>query len=170
MPYDKNYLGKISGTGLKKSFLDIYEAIQTYNNVDAILARLFQKLVSKREHSNLKLHSPKNLTINQTFKLIKNHIEYKYQNLYGTSRLPSLAIYSAYESVISSNTGRYKDKILIPLESHTAADRSTGLIGDIQINDKNNKPFEGIEIKTKKLTADMIEMVYKKIQHNSERY
>lgn len=166
-PYTEGYAGSISGKGLKDAFLNIYNAIETKNCVDDILSYLFTGLVSKRDEQNIVLSVPANLTISETLKLIKDHISFPYKNVSGASRLPNLAIYSAYESIFGNNNGRYKDKILCNLDSHTASDKSTGSIGDVQINYLDGKPFEGIEIKDKKISIDMLDTIYLKIQEHS---
>lgn len=92
-------------------------------------------------------------------------------NQVGTARLPVLAIYSVYQ-VIIKEIGRYENKILQPLGSHTSADLRSGDIGDIQINDKNGKPFEGVEVKYGKLIDHvLVEDAFEKIkQYPVDRY
>lgn len=172
LPYTTGYRGKISGKGLKEAFLSLYEYIENYPAPENILACLFQKLVEKRDQNKIKLFIPANLTVEETHILIKKHFEYKYKNVTGASRLPSLAIYAVYKAIIEGNQARYKDKILCEINSHTASDKSTGSIGDIQINDKYGNPFEGIEIKSKQITSDMLDILYLKIHEYTtvERY
>jgi DNA (cytosine-5)-methyltransferase 1 len=172
VPYEKNYTGKISGKGLKESFLHLYDTVQTHESPINILAYFFQQLVKKRDTSQIQLSTPANLTVSETLNLMRNHFEYNYRNVSGASRLPNIAIYAAYKSVIDGNQTRYRNKSLCPLDSHTAADSSTGSIGDIQINNENGQPFEGLEIKAKQLSSDMVDVAYIKIQGHStvERY
>ena len=172
LPYVSGYPGKISGQGLKESFLLLYDTTQNYDAPTDILAYLLQQLIKKRDDSRIKLSTPTNLTVVETLRLIKSHFEYGYKNVAGASRLPNIAIYAAYKSIIDGNQARYKEKKLCELDSHTAADSSTGSIGDIQINNELNQPFEGLEIKAKRLESSMIDVVYTKIQEHStvERY
>jgi len=172
VPYENGYPGKISGRGLKESFLHLYDAVQTYETPINILAYLFQQIVKKRDDSQILLSTPANLTVRETLNLMRDHFGYSYKNVSGASRLPNIAIYAAYKSVIDGNQTRYRNKSLCPLDSHTAADSSTGSIGDVQINDENEQPFEGLEIKAKKLSSEMIDIAYAKIQGYStvERY
>lgn len=164
VPYESGYPGKISGKGIKESFLLLYDATQTYETPLNILSYLFQQLVRKRDDSQIQLSTPANLTVSETLNLIRDHFGYSYKNVSGASRLPNIAIYAAYKSVIDGNQARYKNKSLCPLDSHTAADSSTGSIGDIQINDENEQPLEGLEIKAKNLSSEMIDIAYAKIQ------
>ena len=62
----------------------------------------------------------------------------------GTSRLPVIAIYSIYQQLFKQ-VKRYENKILRPLNVHTSADKHG--YGDIEIWNKNNTPFEMVEIK-----------------------
>lgn len=162
LPYDMGYTGSISGRGLKSAFLTIYQATETESVFD-ISTLLLKKLVIKRNETRLSLSVPANLTVSETLSLIKNHINFQYKNVSGASRLPSLAIYSAYKG---------SDKTLCDLDAHTASDRSTKSIGDIQINTIHGRPFEGLEIKAREIEASMIDIAYSKIQeHGSvERY
>ncbi len=164
LPYTQNYPGKISNSKVKKAFLQIYDRSQDIKVSNNILFRLFQKLVQQRDTTSIKLLKPKNLTIKETINLIKQHFEFSYKNTSGSSRLPHLAIYAVYECIIENNSHRYRGKRIIPISSHTASDKSTGHIGDIQINDSNNQPFEGLEIKARPVGYHMIEDIYRKIQ------
>ena len=55
-----------------------------------------------------------------------------------------MAIYSIYE-ILLPKFERFKDKKLLPLQSHTSSDKHG--FGDIEIYDRENNPFEIIEIK-----------------------
>ncbi|MBC5796908.1 MAG: DNA methyltransferase [Sphaerospermopsis kisseleviana] len=61
-----------------------------------------------------------------------------------SSRLPVIAIYAIYKQLFKS-IRRFENKILLPLNVHTSADKHG--YGDIEINDENNHPFEILEIK-----------------------
>lgn len=171
VPYDKKYTGSISGKGLKKAFLHIYSETENTDTLQ-ILTVLFREMVIKRDASVIKMTSPANLTVNETLDLIKKHFNYSYKNVSGAARLPNLAIYSAYKSFIDASHGRYKNTILSNLDSHTSSDKSTKSIGDVQINLEGGEPFEGLEIKAKKVDSSMIDIAYNKIQEYStvERY
>lgn len=61
-----------------------------------------------------------------------------------SSRLPVIVIYAIYKPLFKS-IRRFENKILLPLNVHTSADKHG--YGDIEINDENNNPFEILEIK-----------------------
>ena len=61
-----------------------------------------------------------------------------------SSRLPVIAIYSIYEQLFKQ-VKRYEDKILRPLNVHTSSDKHG--YGDIEIWNKDDTPFEMVEIK-----------------------
>lgn len=164
LPYDETYPGEIKGKGIKEAFLLIYKSTLCVN-IDDMLACFFQGMVKKRDSSIVKLTCPANLTIDTTLKLIKKHISTKYDSS-GASRLPNIAIYASYVCAMNASTGRYAGKTIDSLNAHTASDRSTGAIGDIQINDENGRPFEGIEIKDRAVESGMIEAIYRKIQEH----
>ena len=67
---------------------------------------------------------------------------------------------------------RYRGKVLCPLESHNSADKQSGRIGDIDINNKNGGAFEGVEIKHEiQITKQLITDAYEKFKiHNTDRY
>ena len=163
VPYDMSYTGSIAGKGLKDAFLKIYDSTQTESVLD-LLSVLFKELVRKRDISQIALSTPANLTVSETLGLLERHFNYQYKNLSGQSRLPSIAIYSAYKGIIDAGHGRYLGKTLCNLDSHTASDKSTGAIGDIQINTDTGYPFEGIEIKAKSIDSSMLDIAYEKIQ------
>ena len=60
---------------------------------------------------------------------------------------------------------RFEGKTLLPLGHHTSADYRSKAVGDIQVNDKNGEPFEGVEIKFKKpITQLLVNDAYEKIK------
>ncbi|QYX31312.1 DNA methyltransferase [Sphaerospermopsis torques-reginae] len=61
-----------------------------------------------------------------------------------SSRLPVIVIYAIYKQLFK-NIRRFENKILLPLNVHTSADKHG--YSDIEINDENNHPFEILEIK-----------------------
>ena len=67
---------------------------------------------------------------------------------------------------------RYKDKMLLPLESHNSADLRSGRISDIDVSNDNASAFEGVEIKHEiKITAQMVADAYEKFKiYNTNRY
>lgn len=172
LPYTLDYKGKISPPAVKDAFLQIINVVQENNHPpENILLSLFILLIDNREKLNLKLATPHKLSIATIITYLEKHFTYKY-NCSGASRLPTLAVYAAYQCMLNQ-VARFKDKTLCPLESHNASDTQSGKIGDIVINNKNDgKTFEGVEIKhtipiTRQLVADAFE---KFKSHATERY
>ncbi len=172
-PYDLNYPGKITPKNAKNAFLSLVDEIQNLNcdSKDCLLY-IFQKLILYRLEHNINVIHPldnKVISINCIISLLDKH--FQKSSKVGTARLPVLALYSVYECILSE-LNRYQDKKLKILESHTSADLRSGSIGDIDILTKDDKPFEGIEIKyEKQITAQMIEDAYGKFKHYKvERY
>ncbi|MCM1518564.1 MAG: hypothetical protein NC117_07985 [Pseudoflavonifractor sp.] len=58
------------------------------------------------------------------------------------------------------------------MESHTSSDARSGQIGDIQINNEDETPFEGVEIKHKiVITSELVRHAFSKLMlHRTDRY
>ena len=82
-----------------------------------------------------------------------------------------LAIYSIYK-LVTSESKRYSGKILAPLESHTSPDSRSKSLGDIDVRNSNESPFESVEVKhLKPISVDMIRVAYRKIKDTKvDRY
>jgi SacI restriction endonuclease len=94
------------------------------------------------------------LSSEQTVKLLQQHLSSK-----NASRLPVLMIASAYLSV-KDHIG----EISLPLQSHTAADKQAGSIGDVEITLVNDDEIVTCyEMKDKRVTIVDIENALKKI-------
>ncbi len=170
-PYTLDYSGAISPKILKNSFLLILDQIQKDSSVTRnILLAIFVKLITIRDSHNIDLAKPHSLSISNIIEVLHQHFNYRYTGQ-GASRLPTLAIYAAYECMMKE-VSRFHDKTLCPLESHTSADSQSGQIGDIQINNANGEAFEGVEIKHNILiTKDLVSHAYSKfMSQHTERY
>ncbi len=143
--YDWNYTGAIKDP-LKHCFLSTLNEIET-KAVDpsVVLDYILQSLILQREKKNIRLALPKNLSINEIVELLDKHFHFGYKS-HGAARLPVLALYAAYMCLIVE-CKRFEDKILLPLESHTSADSQSGRLGDIDVNNSDNTPFEAVEVK-----------------------
>ena len=157
-PYTLEYPGKILDKAMKEAFLQILNDIEE-NRADPkkYLQAIFSSLINSMAKSqvNLSLFEEANehatgtqesgtITIDNIVNLLKYHFSYDYR-VAGASRLPVLAVYSAYEMLMM--LARYERKTLLPLKSHTTSDVKSGGIGDIEVLDENEKFFEGVEIK-----------------------
>ena len=170
-PYTLDYPGKITPKNVKDAFLGIIDSVQV-QRVDAkkILLYLFKLLIKQRDAMNIELAKPHSLSISKIVNLLEKHFTYHY-TCFGASRLPSLAIYAAYESMMGE-VARYDNKILCSLANHNAADAQSGRIGDVDVNNSNGSAFEGVEIKHEiQITKQLVTDAYEKFKiHNTDRY
>jgi DNA (cytosine-5)-methyltransferase 1 len=167
-PYNLEYPGKITPIKAKSAFLSIIDSIESNRvNPKDCLLYLFQELIKHRESHKLNIVvnplKDKKISIDEIVSLIEQH--FMLSSKVGKARLPVLALYSIYESMIHE-LNRYNGKYLKPLESHTSADNRSGEIGDINVLNKEDIPFEAVEVKYEKpITAQMILDAYKKFKN-----
>ena len=169
-PYDNKYTGAITPKELKSIFLSILKRIESGANPKKFLSHLFQGLILQRDTNRIELSKPTSLTIAAILRLLDKHFTSKYR-AEGASRLPVLAIYSAYVCLIGE-LKRYEGKTLLPLESHTSSDKSSGVVGDINVNDEKERVFESIEIKHgKPIDLQIVKDAYNKFKSSPiDRY
>ncbi len=143
--YTLEYSGSIKPRAVKEAFLNLLDLVQNGYPTDKIIVYFFQELLKRRESQKIDLIIPSNLRIDQIMDILDKHFTSEYKRS-GASRLPVLAIYSAYIQMVKE-IKRYKNCCLESLESHTAADSKTGAAGDIEIKNGNGSVFEAIEVK-----------------------
>jgi len=97
------------------------------------------------DNSKIDFARPYDLTCDGLTELLNNHFHSEYLEE-GASRLPTLALYAVYQCLLSE-VKRFEGKRLQAIESHTSADKRSGRIGDIDIVDENERPFEAVEVK-----------------------
>lgn len=103
------------------------------------------------------------VTIENIVNLLKRHFSIGY-GVAGASRLPVLAVYSAYELLIEID--RYKGKTLSQLKSHTSSDIRSGGIGDIEVLNEDGEFFEAVEIKHNiPISSGIVESSFQKFLH-----
>lgn len=166
-----NFNGPIKNKALKTAFLQLIDKVQCQGtSAEEVLLYTFKLLIKQRDSLNIELAKPHSLSIAAIIKLLEKHFTYHYTT-HGASRLPTLAVYAAYQCMMTQ-VERYKGKVLCPLESHNSADSQSGRIGDIDINNKNGSAFEGVEIKHEiPITAQLVADAYEKFKiHNTNRY
>ena len=172
-PYTKDYKGEISGKGMKEAFLMVVDAFQNDKTITENLLRLILNSAILFRQNNYveikKIFNTDELMISTIVALLEKHFTDKYHT-HGGSKLPVLAFYAIYESLISE-LDRYKDCKLAPLGSHTASDRTSKSAGDIQVM-KGKQVFEVVEVKLDKLVdINFTRIAYEKIvKFNPERY
>lgn len=79
------------------------------------------------------------ININTIIKMLEEHFASRL-----SSRLPVIAIHAIYQEIFKTST-RYTNKILLPLNVHTASDKHG--YGDIEICNADRTPFEMVEVK-----------------------
>ena len=173
-PYTLDYEGKIRNKTVKDAFLQILNDIEE-NRADPkkYLQAIFSALITLMKESQINFDFLKEaqhtetVTIGKIVDLLRRHFSHDY-GVAGASRLPVLAVYSAYEMLMGIQ--RYEGKTLSPLKSHTTADtKSRGIraIGDIEVMHDNNF-FEGVEIKHKiPISLGIVEDAYQKFKQIS---
>lgn len=143
-PYNMEYPGRITPKSIKNDFLSLIDRVERRPDIaQAYLKEIFRQLVSFREKSqNIALSRPKNTSIGTAVSLIEQLWK---QDSSGLSRIPVIAVYAAYQCLVSE-VGRYRNHVLLPLLPHNAPDQKTGRTGDIDLED-NSKIVEAVEIK-----------------------
>ncbi len=170
-PYTLDYPGKITPPNVKMAFLELIDEIQTKGlSPEDTLRYFFIKLIKQRDDLVIELAKPHSLSISKIIRLMEKHFTYRY-TCSGASRLPTLAIYAAYQCMFGQ-VARYENKVLCALESHNSADMQSGRIGDIDVNNENGTAFEGVEIKHEiQISRQLIADAYEKFKiYNTDRY
>ena len=172
LPYDLNYPGVIKPIEVKNAFLNLINQFQVEGEEPKdILLYLFILLIKQRDAFRIELAKPQSLSISAIINLLDKHFTAKYLKNTGASRLPTLAIYAAYQCM-KKQVARYSDKILCSLENHNSADARSGRIGDIDVNNSDDTAFEGVEVKFDILiTPNHVKDAYEKFKsQKTNRY
>jgi DNA (cytosine-5)-methyltransferase 1 len=142
LSYDEN-IGAI-----KDSFLATFDEIEEkMQSAEEALAYILHLQLVLRESKKITMSQPRTKDIHLIVRLFKSHFFHPYKASNGASRLPVLALYAIYSSLIEQ-LDRYHGKELKSLEEHSAADSQTGAIGDIEVVDSTSGAvFEAIEVK-----------------------
>lgn len=170
-PYTLDYPGKIKPPAVKSAFLQIINEVQCQGvSAEEVLKFTFKLLIKQRDTQNIELAKPHSLSIASVIKLLEKHFTYRYTTP-GASRLPTLAVYAAYQCMMTQ-VARYSGKTLCPLESHNSADSKSGRIGDIDVNNEEGSAFEGVEVKHQiPITAQLVADAYEKFKTaRTDRY
>ncbi len=145
-----DFPGKIRNASVKDAFLHILNDIEENQaSPEEYLLTLFELLIDYMESSQIIIepilrNRRDSISIENIIEMLRNHFFHSY-GVSGASRLPVLAIYSAYELLMGYD--RYIGKELCPLKSHTTSDTKSSGIGDIEVLDEQEDFFEGVEIK-----------------------
>jgi DNA (cytosine-5)-methyltransferase 1 len=152
VPWTKKEGHKIKTQASKlfmNSFLDIFDAIESKKiSPEETLIYFFKKLYTLSLQQKMIFDDTIGtsdfigiININSILQMLEKHFSTDER---GTSRLPVIAIYSVYQRLFKQ-VKRYENKILRPLNVHTSSDKHG--YGDIEVWNKNNMPFEMVEIK-----------------------
>lgn len=143
-----NFPGRIRNKSVKVAFLQILNDIEENQaSPKEYLSALFALLIDYTESyvaDPVLREGRDSILIENIIEMLKVHFFHSY-GVSGASRLPVLAIYSAYELLMRYD--RYIGKELCPLRSHTTSDTRSSGIGDIEVLDEQGDFFEGVEIK-----------------------
>lgn len=112
--------------------------------VEEMVLVIIYELIKIRNKDKVILTRPKNLPIDTVKILLSNHMGTKYKN--NAPRLPQLAIYAIYESIINKMS-RFENQELEPIQRMKSADRKAGTVGDIVVINDAKEPVEAVEIK-----------------------
>ena len=154
-----DFPGKIRNASVKNAFLHILNDIEENQaSPEEYLLALFELLIDYTESSKIFIEPilrdrRDSIWIENIIEMLRDHFFHSY-GVSGASRLPVLAIYSAYELLMGYD--RYIGKELCPLKSHTTSDTKSSGIGDIEVLDEQGNFFEGIEIKHGILITPML--------------
>ena len=157
---------------LVEPFLNLMDAIQNENlKLDNWLVYIFAKLIILTKENQVVFDETIEtadfsdvLNINKVIGMLEQHFSTKL-----SSRLPVIAIHAAYQQLFPT-IKKYDDKILRPLNVHTSSDKHG--FGDVEIWNKNDTPFEMIEVKHNvPIDRNLIFDVVKKSENTTiERY
>ncbi|WGX75478.1 DNA cytosine methyltransferase [Paraclostridium bifermentans] len=150
-PFTLDFPGKIRNETVKNSFLNIINDVEENEfSAEIYLTNIFRLSIIEKSKKTVTLVNPvkseASLNIEKIIEYLNKHFYYKYSTR-GASILPVIAFYSVYECLVEE-MGRYRNKKLDELGSHTSCDRSSKATGDIVIRDRDtNNLYEVIEIK-----------------------
>lgn len=100
------------------------------------------------------------LSVEAIVTLMKQHLACP-----GSSRLPVLMVAAAYQAA-----EEYLKERILPLHSHTAADKQTGALGDLEITLLNDdKVITSYEMKTRRIIRSDIDLALEKINKSGQR-
>jgi DNA (cytosine-5)-methyltransferase 1 len=151
--FDTIESGKINP---KETLIYFFEKLQTLSLQQKVI---FDETIETSDFIDI-------ININSVLQMLEKHFSTDER---GTSRLPVIAIYSIYQQLFKQ-VKRYKNKSLRPLNVHTSSDKHG--YGDIEIWNKDDTPFEMVEIKHNiSIDRNLVFDVVKKSENTSiERY
>lgn len=155
---------------LYEFILEILDAIQSGKvKAGAVMKETIRLLIVQRDARAKKLQKLKKdlqeqagrlpLSSEDTIKLIEQHLALKY-----AARLPVLVVAAAYTAA----SARLGERVL-NLNAHTAADKQTGTLGDVEITlATNDNVVTAYEMKDKAVTTGDVDIAIQKIIGGAE--
>ncbi len=161
-PFTLNFPGHIKKKEVKKAFLEILykleEIIKDENSKRMFACELLRYMIfqMKKKYNqqmniiayNIRsdIEKDRQLTIQRIIDAINSYFNMEFKQKEGASNLPVIAIYSLLQLVMP-HIERYKGKKLGELKPHTASDRTSSSLGDIEVFNEDGSRFEVFEIK-----------------------
>ena len=155
---------------LYQAILEVLDAIQSAKvSASAVLNELVRLLIIERDKRHADLQTLKKrlqdeagdlpLSSEETVRLVEQHLALKH-----SSRLPVLVVAAAYRAA----SERLGEKVL-RLRAHTAADRQTGALGDVEITLLgDDKVVTTYEMKDKPVATGDIDLAIQKIVNGAD--
>lgn len=156
---------------LYQTVLQLLDAVYRYQiSADDLLAETIRWLVLIRNEQQQRLQSllvglqttqdGMPLSSEDIVNLLAKHL-----SLPGTSRLPVLMVTAVYQSA-----ERYLGEQVLTLHAHTAADKQTGALGDVEITLTNDEAIvTSYEMKAKPVTKDDLNRALQKLSNTNKR-
>jgi len=167
-PFTLDFPGKIRNKQVKQAFLQILNDVEEAKaDPNIYLESLFILLIKEIAGTQALIMRepvlPTKITIGKTIGLLKSHFFQKYKSA-GAARLPVIAIYSLYETMMKE-LSRFQNKKL-RLSGHISADVRAGGVGDIEVVDEKGEFFEAVEIKhNRPISEEMMWDAYEKFKN-----
>lgn len=162
-PHMLDYRGKCRGKGSKEAYLGIVHAVQV-ESVDPFpcIVLLMALDTATKKKATYSYPEPQGLTIEEVVGAVLRHYATARGN--GRARIPVLAIQAVYLCLVPQ-LSRFKEAVLRdPPNRHTGNDKD-GWIGDVQVDNLEEIPFEGVEVKSeRKINTDMVRGLPEKFQ------
>jgi len=157
-PYTMDYPHKIISS-IRVPFLTCFDEVEEHSGdaLEALTFLIFKQIELKERKKVASTNSSNDYStyddIARIVSMFKRHFAFRAT---GTARLPVLAIYAIY-LIMMDQLSRYEGKTLQELERHSAADKRTGSLGDIEVAREDKTIFEALEIKHgKPITENLI--------------
>ena len=189
-PFTLDFPGHIKKKDVKKAFLEILnkleEDIENVSNKRRFAYEFLKYMIFKMKekyNQQMKIISfdcltdmknKRQLTIQRIIDALDSYFSMEFKQQQGTSYLPVAAIYSLLQ-VVMPHIERYRGKKLGELRPHTASDRTSFTLGDIEVFNEDGSRFEVFEIKhnitlRKKDIEDIIFKITKSGESKLRRY